>query len=314
MTNNGKYYYSRNIQLESYQQQAINKYKENIINKNKKGIILSHQMGTGKTILTISLIEQEIFYNKTANKSRVIIVIPDGLFSTWIDELNKKCNINNDTYTINLNNHDSRINSKTLNETVVCGSAISDKLCSIKIKSHIFVGNTDSDILYDLELYTYEQFSDKIIYNVNEFDNSIIILDEAHRFEIERQRLGNYIGTSNIKIKDVFNNRFTELHKVLDFFNNIFNAIKRANRVILITGTPIYNSIYDIITLINLIKDHNDTDVPFNRQQFNSLYCEITPMDKLSITIDDLYIKNAISKKIMKFIGNPVSLLKKKQE
>jgi hypothetical protein len=313
LTTNGKYYYSRNIKLESYQQKAIEKYTENIIKKNKKGIILSHQMGTGKTILTISLIEQEIFFYKRDNKLRVIIVIPDGLFSTWIDELNKKCNINNDTYIINTDNKDIRVNSKTLNAKDVCVTESSDKLCSIKIKSHIFIDRTESDILYDLELYTYEQFSNKIINNSKEFDSCIIILDEAHRFELERQRLGKYIGTDNVKVKDVFNDRFIELHNALENFNNIFNAIKRAYRVILITGTPLYNSIYDIITLINLIKDEEERDVSYNRQEFNRLYCEITPMDKFWITIDDLYIKNYVAKLILKFIGNPVSLLKKQK-
>ena len=138
-------------------------------------------------------------------------------------------------------------------------------------------------------------------------------MDEAHRFELERQRLGKYIGSDNIKVKDVFNDKFIELHYALENFNNIFNAIKRSNRVILITGTPIYNSIYDIITLINLIKDEDERDVSYNREEFNRLYCEITPMDKFWITIDDLYIKNYVSKTILKFIGNPISILKKQK-
>ncbi len=46
-------------------------------------------MGTGKTILIKWTSD---IYNKTGIKSCVIIVIIDRLFSTWIDELNKKKN------------------------------------------------------------------------------------------------------------------------------------------------------------------------------------------------------------------------------
>ncbi len=285
-------YKSYNSKLKDSQERSINAYYTNIYLRDKKGVIISHQMGTGKTILTISLIELEVIEymrrNPTAkNKLKIVIVIPEGILGSWLEDFRKKCHINNN-YNDNSRHRDDSVNSKNL-----CLNS-NDNLCKIEIEakglsyymykqitSGTFESINPDTMKYTLEIYSYYQFS-KIINSPetkNYFNQAIIILDEVHRLETERLRISQYIDSIGSKIPGLFmanrsnltTDDFYDVNTVLLQYSNVYKAIRRGKRIIAITGTPIYNSLYDLLFLVNLVENNNKL-LSFSKKDFNDKY------------------------------------------
>lgn len=76
-------------------------------------------------------------------------------------------------------------------------------------------------------------------------DNSIVIVDECHRLINGKKNQGKVLS---------------------GIYDLIFKA--RNTRVILLSGTPLWSSKYDLALLINLL---NPGSVPFDKEQFNNL-------------------------------------------
>jgi len=293
----GKMYQSLNSKLKESQKRSIEAYYNTIYEKDKKGVIIAHQMGTGKTILTISLIELEVYEHMRKTKTppgsrlKVAVVIPEGIVGSWLEDFRKKCHISNDE------NDNSKKRMGRVSSSALCHrdpqNLASAPLCKMTIKSpglgeHVLMqkqkmnrmkSSPMQELEYDLELYGYAQFSRIIATSGtrNYFDDAIIILDEAHRLETERLRISQYIGEANTKIPGLFmstkpnllESDFFESSIVIDQYVEVYNAIRRGKRVIAITGTPIYNSMYDMIYLLNLVLNENDM-LSFSRKEFRT--------------------------------------------
>ncbi len=83
--------------------------------------------------------------------------------------------------------------------------------------------------------------------------NAIVIVDESHRL------INNIKGSS--------------------MYSNLYAKIQKAHRVILLTATPLYNSIYDLTYQINL--SAGKTLLPFEYHKFDRLLFRINPWKSL---------------------------------
>ena len=81
----------------------------------------------------------------------------------------------------------------------------------------------------------------------NPFDDSVIIVDEAHnlRTDVHRKVKGKNTGTRT---------------------SAIIECAKNAWKVLLLTATPVYNSPYDMVNLVSMIKGIE----PITKKQFES--------------------------------------------
>lgn len=87
-----------------------------------------------------------------------------------------------------------------------------------------------------------------------DLSKTILILDEAHN-------LVRLIGSSN----QTQNKKYSDLYLTL----------QKSNRILALTGTPIYSSEYDISPLINLVSGKDI--LPFNEEEFRLQYTEVIP-------------------------------------
>lgn len=88
-----------------------------------------------------------------------------------------------------------------------------------------------------------------------DLSNAILILDESHRF-IERVRSQN--PNSNL-------------------YSSLYFNLRKSHRILALTGTPIYNDIFDLIYQINLVSGKNI--FPFNQEEFRVNFSKINTLN-----------------------------------
>jgi hypothetical protein len=110
--------------------------------------------------------------------------------------------------------------------------------------------------------------------------NAIIILDESHRF-VERVRSQN-------------------LNTV---YSRLYFKLRKAHRILALTGTPIYNDIFDLIYQLNLVSGKNL--LPFNQEEFRISFSQIHPLNAFlrGHILESLYIPRITTALLPMFLG-----------
>lgn len=119
------------------------------------------------------------------------------------------------------------------------------------------------NILYEnkYSFYSYHSFSN-LCKNNSDFSckNSLVIIDEGHN------------------LRTPF--KISKKGKVTGLFNGVItNCTQNADKVLILTGTPLYNSQNDIISLYNMIKNPEDAHETEKTFDFNKLHCKISYYD-----------------------------------
>ena len=133
-----------------------------------------------------------------------------------------------------------------------------------------------------VEIISYVSLANKIKKNKNILENSLIILDEAHNL----------------------------LYPLIQFkkkYDYLVNSIKKTKniKIILLTATPIYNSMVDLTKLLNLLKI--DEQLPENENDFREKYI------KENNILDEYKFNNDIKGLISYYsVENDTSLFAKK--
>jgi len=111
------------------------------------------------------------------------------------------------------------------------------------------------------EFYSYHGFVNKCRYKTQQIcKNSLLIIDEGH----------------NLRTPYKINKK----GKVTGLFNGIItNCSKFADKVLILTGTPLYNSKNDIIALYNMIRFPKEPYETIKTFSFNKLICKISFFD-----------------------------------
>jgi len=187
-----------------------------------KGILVMHEPGTGKTCLSVAVIEKVIKDPKSTIKRALILMKGENLISNYKRELVDKCT--NDTYTIE--DDDKKIGYKDDTELT-------------KTKVNIRINKKLKDF-YDFRTFiafsnSLERMSDENIRD--EYSNLVIVIDEAH----------------HLHIKESKKNAYSQIYRMLHLVKNC--------KVILMTGTPMVDSPSEIASLMNLILD-SDRQLP----------------------------------------------------
>lgn len=232
------------------QQRLVRDYIQ--FNSPYRGVLLYHELGSGKSGASIAAAEGYI------NKKKIFVLSPASLAVNYENEILKISSIG-----LNLKKSWSQIkiskSNKRALEILFDKYSISSNIIkkdgivwvplyendipnAILIKNKIddedklLVSITTSNIIRNRYTFiSYNGLSRKLIESLGKspFDNSFVIIDEAHNF-ISRIVNGSILA------------------------RNIYSSMMEAKnmKIILLSGTPMINNPYEIATLINLIRGY----------------------------------------------------------
>ena len=149
---------------------------------------------------------------------------------------------------------------KTITSLKMAEQFTSHKILIITTKSSIKAFQDDlikinwnhtNNTIRPIEFYTYKKFINTYTSNITLCDNKIVIIDEAHRLRNESRDM-----------------------------SLIISAVGSAYRLILLTATPIINSLSDIVPLVNMVKKKEV--LSSNTQLFNFYYLDEEDETKLT--------------------------------
>jgi superfamily II DNA or RNA helicase len=137
-------------------------------------------------------------------------------------------------------------------------------------KSYVNIHHADR-----YEFYSYQRFTSLVKKHKKPVcRNTLVMIDEGHNLRTPFQE------GKNAKNKNKGVNT-----------KNILDCARLANKVLILTGTPIYNSRNDIFTLFNMIRDPSEPEIPkasygtkdkeVGEASFRRLFCKISYHDTL---------------------------------
>jgi len=219
-----------------------------------RGILLYHELGSGKTAASIATAEGYV------NKKKVIIMTPASLSQNYENELVRvsKLGLNlKKSWTLLKVDKKNVETMKKINEY-----GISTKF--IKKEGLVWIP------LYKEDVDGAEKIKENIKYSSMNSDDKTSIDETISHIVRNRYTFINYNGLTQKKItelgKDFFNNTFIVIDEVHNFISRVVNGSKLARtiydllmtskdvKMVLLSGTPIINSPYEIASLINLIR------------------------------------------------------------
>ena len=222
-----------------------------------KGVLIYHGLGSGKTITAIEIAEN------FKNKSAIIIVLPASLQTNFQSELRSPI-----------------IGNYYLTDTerlILKNNAPSSEIYKDIIRK------SDARIAKYYTIYSYDIFVRLLKQNKLDFDNTLLIIDEAH----------NMISETGTRYEELYN----AVHSADDSL-----------RLVLLTGTPIKNLPSEIALTMNLLLPEDNqlpTDKEFVKEFMNISYTKNGPV--YSVKNMD-YFKETIRGYVSYFRGaDPIS-------
>lgn len=229
-------YEFKNVQNRRYiYQQPRQLFLRNLISKNTiyDSILLYHSVGVGKTLSAIGIAEGfKEYVNDMGNK--IFVLIKNGnIEENFRKEL--KSQFLGDTYDIKSENEEQETLQNKINRRI-------NKVYSFMTYG-TFVNQTIGTKVFEKDQYgfnTKKQMKDadnkvirKVTNQLNNLNNTVIIIDEAH----------------NVTNNDVY----LALEKTL---KNSYNY-----RIVLLTATPIYDNVKEIFEISNLLNMNNSENL-----------------------------------------------------
>lgn len=270
LSNNNKYSIFKYQEFLFNYMKDLNDYSnKNFKEINNRGLLIYHGLGTGKTISGILLSEscrdykledKNLYDTKDIYKRKVILMIPANLFfDPWIKEISSYC-FSNCELRDEINkilNENKNISDKKLKDIILNKLKDFDYYIIHYNANSLKGGYKDKLLNIPNRKNTNNKYINKISNSINPFDDSVIIIDESH----------NLINMITNKMK---NNEKVELYEDLFYSKN--------SRVILLSGTPIINDIYEIALTANIIRGYieNDNYIKFEEDynNFNELFVD----------------------------------------
>jgi superfamily II DNA or RNA helicase len=238
----------------------------------QRGLLVYHKMGSGKTTTGILISEScrdyrlnknvEDYKTKDLYKRKVILMIPANLlFDPWIKEISSKCF-----------------------ENCEIRNAVSNLLIKLKGEKDMKIRKNVIELLktFDYHIIHYnafnitggwedklrviptrsssvDKYTNKHSDRMNEFDDSVIIIDEAH----------NLI---NMFANNIESNKTDKV--IMQLYEKLVNC--KNSKILLLTGTPIVNRVFEIGIISNIIRgkieDYPSAFFDENIQKFNDTF------------------------------------------
>ena len=268
------------------QQRLIRDYIQ--FNSPYRGVLLYHELGSGKSGASIAAAEGYI------NKKKIFVLSPASLAVNYENEILKissvGLNLKKSWTQIKINKSNKKsleilFDKYSISPTIIKKDGIiwvplyeNDIPASIIIKNKIddedklLVSITTSNIIKNRYTFiSYNGLSKKLIESLGEtpFDNSFVIIDEAHNF-ISRVVNGSILARS--------------------IYSHLMNA--KNMKIILLSGTPMINNPYEIATLINLIRGYMQVYVLSYSKTSKIITKDELIKNKEFGMIDEYYIDN----------------------
>lgn len=206
------------------------------------GILIMHEPGTGKTCLSVSVIEK-IKSEKSSFKGALILMKGQSLIKNYKKELVQKCT--DGKYKIEDTDDKDEENVRMI------GFDDDGSLTQNKVKRRI---NKKLEDFYEFQ--TFEVFSKKISEISDEevmkqYNNHIIVIDEVHNLRKDEK-------------DQEIEGQYENIHKMLHIVQNC--------KILLMSGTPMVDKPCEIASVMNLILD-KDNQLPsgaeFDRKYMN---------------------------------------------
>lgn len=234
------------------QQRIVRDYMQ--FNSPYRGILLYHELGSGKSAASIAAAEGYI------NKKKIVILTPASLSQNYENELMKISTIGlnlKKSWTLIKIDKKNKDSLKDLEKYAILPSFI-------KKEGAIWIPLYDNDIR-DAEILT----ENTKYASLSAEDKSFVNLTITHIIR-NRYTFINYNGLTAKYIKSLGKSPFDDCFVIIDEVHNFVSRIVNGSRLaramysffmnanniklILLSGTPIINSPYEIATLINLIR------------------------------------------------------------
>lgn len=219
-------------------------------------ILAAYRMGTGKTCL-VSLVE-EIFKDTIVNgkprKPALILVPNQELANQYIYQISKVCTVGV---------YDTA--SYTAREL-----AAIERGEKVRLTERAKAGRIKSKVSEFYEIQTHQAFLTSIRGLSDEqlreyYDDRIIILDEAHQFRIQpKPRVPEGKKARQVQ-RDIITE---EMYQQMKHFLRILLR----SRIILLTGTPIWDKTDEIASLLNLIADSDEEELATKSEFYKKYY------------------------------------------
>ena len=218
-------------------------------------LLLYHGLGTGKTCTAITVAEEMRDYLKQLKIfQRIIVVASPNVQENFKLQLfdERKLELINNTWTIKSN----CVGNKFLKELNPTSTSISKEKLISQIKrlineSYLFMGYREfASYIHKISNIEDNQHDNSKKINIQKkkmqkiFNNRLVIIDEVHNIRL--------MGTTDKHDKKIANS----LTKLVKYTNNM--------RLLLLSGTPMYNHYSEIIWLINLM-NLNDNRSSINK-------------------------------------------------
>lgn len=266
-----------------------------------KGLLLYHELGSGKSAASIAASEGYI------GKKKVFIMTPASLVQNYINELLKMSktglNIKKSWTLIQVNRSD-----KNVQNILLLKYSISSKFN--KKENLLWIP------LYDNDIENAVIVKDKVKYSTLQSAEKSKIDDTMLEIISNRYNFVSYNGLTrelvNKLTKEGFDNSFIVIDEVHNFISRVVNGSKLArnlynkiisannNKVVLLSGTPIINSPYEISTLVNLIRGNMNVYklslLKKSENPTNSKIIEKLIQDNLFQYVDDVSFINGKDK------------------
>lgn len=217
------------------------------------GLLLYHGMGSGKTCSAIGITEEFRKYNKyNENYKKIYIIASPNVQENFKLQLFDRSKLKRVNGLWNLEGcigESLLMEMKNYNLEKLSEESIVKKINRIINKNYLFIG--------------YGQFAN-IIENINDFDAT----NERSRKKIIKARLNSLFDGAMLVIDEAHNVRLSgdkEDKKVASSLIQCVNYVKKM-KLILLTGTPMYNDHREILLLLNIL-NINDGYNPVSVQE-----------------------------------------------
>ena len=240
--------------LEDYMNQLNEIPNDKIMSR---GLLVFHGLGSGKTCSGILLANSCRRYGGGKRRNIILMIPASLLLDPWIKELmklNSKCNSD-----IKLKRELQKVRQAYKNKNEDEIKKAYKKACE---KNGVFIlhYNADGDGGWKDEIMRIKRDYKQIGSNV--FDNAVIVIDEVHNFT-----------NSLVNIKEKKNKVQRKMTKK-ELYLDIFRA--RNARVVLLTGTPVFNKPVELAYVFNMIRGSIDNrpevSLPIDEQEFNEMF------------------------------------------
>ena len=222
---------SKVINRLNYYQKIVTAY---LVYSKIRGLLVWHSMGSGKTCTSIDVMNQVIkrnqlikkmkLGNKTDREFKIFVVLPPA----------------------------KALEEGFRAELARCPSVIRKQIKKSLKREDLKIDLTNNIINKYVTIISYVSLANKVIKNEVNLENSLLIMDEVHKFLTPFKQ---------------FEKKYRILENVIRSTSNI--------KLLLLTGTPIYRDFTDLTKIINLLKHVSEKSLPttndtFVKQYFNN--------------------------------------------